>query len=488
MLTCFDPCTTAQPKAQQDRQRFLQMFARAYFPGRSGQLMVVPKKYHIITAESPHYRFMHGTPWEYDVQIPLIFHGGRYVKRGVYKNAASLQDVAPTVAALLGIALPGTTGRILHEAINLENPPPKAVLLLVLDAMRRDYFDRYRERLPHLTQLRESGAWFANAEINYLPSATALAHSTIATGADPMNHGIVGNSFFNWGSGKIEDPFPSLASKNLVALTLADVWNLRTRGGAVIAVQAGAGYAAGGMAGRGKCQLNAAPILVASYSKQTGAWESNPECYVLPPYLKENHSRALWQDSEGTWEGHNVSDAESITRSALFLRFEGESLLALIKNEPVGLDEITDLILVNLKTPDFVGHQYGPFSPEMEATLAELDVQIGKFMEALFQKAGEENVLILVTADHGMPMEPETKTGRHFANDLVRRLHEKFDPEEKLVRYFEPSNSQIFVDRKRAAELALSLTTIRDYLQQLDFIFAVFTEEEVRAAQLSLKP
>src|SRR6476619_8142402 len=66
---------TASPDAAAlaARQRFLEMFARAYFPGRTGQLLIVPREGDFITRADVAY--MHGSPWTYDVAIPLIFAG-----------------------------------------------------------------------------------------------------------------------------------------------------------------------------------------------------------------------------------------------------------------------------------------------------------------------------------------------------------------------------------------------------------------------------
>ena len=49
------------------RQRFLEMFACAYFPGRTGQLLVVPREGDFITRPDPDVAYMHGSPWNYDV-------------------------------------------------------------------------------------------------------------------------------------------------------------------------------------------------------------------------------------------------------------------------------------------------------------------------------------------------------------------------------------------------------------------------------------
>lgn len=90
------PADAATPAA---RQRLLEMFARAYFPGRTGQLLIVPREGDFITRDDPDVAYMHGSPWAYDVEIPLMF-AGPAVKAGVYSMPVGQQDVAPTLAAV----------------------------------------------------------------------------------------------------------------------------------------------------------------------------------------------------------------------------------------------------------------------------------------------------------------------------------------------------------------------------------------------------
>ena len=87
------------------RQRFLHMFGRAYFPGRSGQLFVVPREGDFLTRPDPDVAYMHGSPWPYDISIPLMF-AGPAVKPGASSMTAAQQDVAPTLAAALGVSIP----------------------------------------------------------------------------------------------------------------------------------------------------------------------------------------------------------------------------------------------------------------------------------------------------------------------------------------------------------------------------------------------
>src|SRR5438045_1893133 len=102
----------ADAAAPAARQRFLRMFARAYFPGRTGQLLIVPREGDFITRPDPDVAYMHGSPWAYDVSIPLMFVGPA-VKTGLYAMPAVQQDVEPTLAPALGVLMPATApGRV----------------------------------------------------------------------------------------------------------------------------------------------------------------------------------------------------------------------------------------------------------------------------------------------------------------------------------------------------------------------------------------
>jgi len=128
-------------QAQQapDRKReFLEMYARAYYPGRSGQIMLVPREGDFVTLNEPASLFMHGSPWSYDANIPLLFFGPPFIRRGTYADAVVQQDIVPTLAKFLRLPLPPTvTGRSLEKALDSSAGRPRAILVVVLDGMRR---------------------------------------------------------------------------------------------------------------------------------------------------------------------------------------------------------------------------------------------------------------------------------------------------------------------------------------------------------------
>jgi predicted AlkP superfamily pyrophosphatase or phosphodiesterase len=80
----------------------------AVVPGRSGDLLAVPRPGVLIdpyggTGTS------HGTPWEYDTHVPLIFWGGGIAARAI-ADPSTPYDLAPTVAGWLGVTMPDATG------------------------------------------------------------------------------------------------------------------------------------------------------------------------------------------------------------------------------------------------------------------------------------------------------------------------------------------------------------------------------------------
>ncbi len=462
------------------------MFARSYFPGRSGQVFMVPKEQWFVTSRDPLYRFMHGSPYDYDTHIPVLFHGPPFVKPGTYATPATQQDIAPTIGRMIGAqSLPTYTGRELDEAIG-GSTRPRVVTVMVLDAMRADYFDKHASLMPTLTRMRKEGAWFSQARIKTQPTVTGVGHANIGTGSEPRFHGIVVNTTFNRATGKSQEAYDQLDTRELMALTLADAWNLQTDGAAIIIGQGGAIRATAGLVGRGACLISGKKIFAASYGGPDGGWETNPTCYTMPPVLKTLVGRPVWEAAGGKWMGHDIASAQKFRASALFQKYESEALLAVINESAIGADDITDLVFVNMKGPDYTAHAHGPDSAELRETLAELDRQMAAYLALVDKKAGPQRSVTIVTADHGSPTEPPPG-GRVYLEDLVAQLNKRFDPEARFINYYnDPANNQLHLDTARLRTLGVSMPDVAGFLEGLEVFAAAFTEDEVRAAQAKL--
>ena len=53
------------------------------------------------------------------------------------------------------------------------------------------------------------------------------------------------------------------------------------------------------------------------------------------------------------------------TSKGQVLDLDRQELVSLIEHEALGADDTTDLLLVNLKGPDYTAHQFGPDSPDL---------------------------------------------------------------------------------------------------------------------------
>src|SRR6185503_15779426 len=64
------PATPAARPGEPDRAQVLAMLGRGHYPGRSGQIVIVPRKGQVITRTG--LPFNHGSPWAYDTRIPVV--------------------------------------------------------------------------------------------------------------------------------------------------------------------------------------------------------------------------------------------------------------------------------------------------------------------------------------------------------------------------------------------------------------------------------
>jgi predicted AlkP superfamily pyrophosphatase or phosphodiesterase len=185
--------------------------------------------------------------------------------------------------------------------------------------------------------------------------------------------------------------------------------------------------------------------------------------------------------------GHDISTASSFRASSLFQKYEADALRAVVEASAIGADDITDLVLVNMKGPDYASHAHGPRSKEMRETLAELDRQMAAYIAVIERKAGAGRSVTVITADHGMPDEPPPGGRRYYLDEIIAALNQQFDPKGGIIQYYnDAANNQIHMDTARLRSRGFSLADVARFLER-DLFAAAFTEDEVRAAQERLK-
>jgi predicted AlkP superfamily pyrophosphatase or phosphodiesterase len=84
-----------------------------FYAARSGNLTFILEPYWVFAATGAE----HGTPYDYDTHVPILFWGPQ-IKAGRYNINVAPNDIAPTLATILDIETPsGNSGRVLNEML-----------------------------------------------------------------------------------------------------------------------------------------------------------------------------------------------------------------------------------------------------------------------------------------------------------------------------------------------------------------------------------
>jgi hypothetical protein len=83
----------------------VQRMLRSFHPERSGNVVIVQKPFWYLYPKPDTYSAMHGSPHTYDTHVPIVFAGPGMTRMRVARRVGP-EDIAPTIAAYLGVPLP----------------------------------------------------------------------------------------------------------------------------------------------------------------------------------------------------------------------------------------------------------------------------------------------------------------------------------------------------------------------------------------------
>ncbi|MGE3841192.1 MAG: alkaline phosphatase family protein [Vicinamibacterales bacterium] len=370
---------------------------------------------------------------------------------------------------------------------------PKLFVLISIDQFRGDYVQRYGGQWKHgLRALFDRGAYFSQAAYPYLNTVTCAGHSTMGTGTLPKTHGIPLNAWWDRESGKQVTCTQDDAVKNIAhgdeparggdsagrlrSPTFAD--ELRLQSGQpprIVSLSLKARSA----------------IMMAGHGGDLVAWHDSTRGFVTssayakgPVTFLANYQRAhpieadagktwrkLWPDSayqfvddglgespEGDWTRTFPHVLPKEPGAELHARWEAtpfadlylaDLAIAAAKHFQLGQRNATDFLAVSFSSLDVAGHQFGPRSHEVQDSLANLDVTMGRLLDALDRQVGRDNYLLALTGDHGVAPIPEQmaaeglNAGRISPKDVAARV------DAALVPFLGPGphvNQQVFTD------------------------------------------
>jgi predicted AlkP superfamily pyrophosphatase or phosphodiesterase len=93
------------PTGPPDEWTLAERFRASYDPDRSGDLLVALKPHVTPIADPRLYVATHGSPWNYDRRVPILFYRPGIVG---FEQPLPVEtvDILPTLAALVGLSIP----------------------------------------------------------------------------------------------------------------------------------------------------------------------------------------------------------------------------------------------------------------------------------------------------------------------------------------------------------------------------------------------
>ncbi|MDG2317563.1 MAG: alkaline phosphatase family protein, partial [Flavobacteriaceae bacterium] len=176
-------------------------------------------------------------------------------------------------------------------------------------------------------------------------------------------------------------------------------------------------------------------------------------------------------DLVSLWEANGAYDILKATAYGNSLT--ADFTLAALKGENLGMGVDTDFLAVSFSSTDYVGHQFGVNSREIEDTYYRLDLDLERLLKALDAQVGPGNYSLFLTADHAAVQVPtylndlKIPSGyfdsKVFKEKLNAYVADHFGSEDLIENI---SNYQVFLNRDLAAQLDINLREIQEDLAQ----------------------
>lgn len=398
---------------------------------------------------------------------------------------------------------------------NSENP--KLVVGIVVDQMRYDYLTRFENRFGEggFKRMMNEGFNCKNNHFNYVPTYTGPGHASIYTGTTPKYHGVISNNWYDKeekqtvycagddsvASVGTEDVSGQMSPHRMKTTSFADENRLFTQmRGKSIGISLkdrGAILPAGHSANAAywfQGKLEGKFITSTYYMTELPNWvKAYNEGGNVSKYMKEWNT--LYDINTYVESGNDVNDFEGGFRGketasfpydlkALSAENGGFDILkttpygnnivtdfaiAAIDGEGLGKDNITDVLTVSYSSTDYVGHNFGANSKEVQDTYLRLDQDLKKLFDALDAKVGKGEYTVFLTADHGAVHVPAYLQSVKIPADYVNSNYEKqmfnnfmFNTYKSTELIENVSNNQIFLNHAKLKELKLNLSDVQN--------------------------
>jgi hypothetical protein len=447
---------------------------------RSGDIQIVPFEPDFVSGG-----LTHATPFDHTQDVPLLLYGPG-VRPGVYDEPVTLADLAPTLGAILEFPFETPDGHAQTKALlpEGEREPPRLLVTLIWDSGGNNVLRRWPDAWPTLREMSKEGAWFTNAQVGASPSNTPVGHATIGTGTFPRRNGFVDEYIrINGSLQKPNENGPAF----LLEPSLADLYDLamdnEPKVGAIATLAAHIM-----MMGHGSLWGGGDKDVAVTREKESGptagaesvSWNLTSAMqpfYRLPEYVNELPPVTAYADQvdradgalDGRWREHDIAQYANGFDTPARTPFQQRLVEEVIVREGFGVDEVPDLLFVNYKAIDTIGHLFSADGVEMSDAVRTQDDALAQLVTFLDATVGRDRWVLAVTADHGTQNDPAVSGA--FEIDIAKLEHGlrgTFDQDGDDVTLVEKVRpTEIWLDRDELHDNDLRVADVAGWLTQL---------------------
>jgi hypothetical protein len=164
---------------------------------------------------------------------------------------------------------------------------------------------------------------------------------------------------------------------------------------------------------------------------------------------------------DGMWRENDIVALQHGFDTPARTAYQERVVESVVSGEHFGADDTPDLLFLNFKEIDYVGHVWSMNSPEMTDAVKYQDEALKRFIPFLNEKVGKGQWAMVITADHAAMPNPDVSGGFEISTGAVsQQIETRFDTNGdsvSIVDNVQPGS--IFLNED---EVAANNTTIDD--------------------------
>lgn len=406
-----------------------------------------------------------------DCLLILLFWGANLDISGDFLTFANMKNSNLTKRFFL-VCLLVASLTVQLQAQPSFNSRPKLVVGIVVDQMRWDYLSRYYDRFggDGFRRLIDQGFSFNNCLINYVPTVTAIGHTSVYTGSTPAFHGICGNNFSIDGRavyccddasvmpvGSDNKKDGQMSPVNLLTTTIGDQLRLHTDFRAKVI---------------GVSYKDRAAILPAGHSANGAYWlDRKNRCFITSTYYMTElpeWAKVFNHDLKNNEEFKRLGQDIGLSPEAGHITVD--MAIAALRGEKLGQGSETDMLCVSFSQTDVIGHKWSTRGEHTDEAYMGVDRDLAKLFQVLDEKVGKGQYLVFLTADHGAAHNSQFMVdnrlhggqwlSREVRADLEKYIADKLGNRQPVVEAIR--DYRFYLDHAAIAQQGLDLQRVKD--------------------------